>query len=298
MTQKELEEKRAKNLCFYCDQRYTPGHKYSGQVYSLEVSACVDDEESNLLEESERGCLEEVIQWPPTQNTDHDIVPQISLNAITRVYNFQTMRVSGYVSKFELHILVDSGSTYNFLDIGTAKRLGCEIRKTYPLQVTVARGKTMISDTICPNFTWTLQGERFSSTVILLPLGGCEMVLGIQWLSTLGEIRWNFKELRIGFIYRGKYMTLGGTSKSATQWMTGRPIVGAQCASMTLCVYPVSMLNTMELSHTFLDPLLAEYDDVFAKPKGMPPQRSHDHRIPMKEGAPIVNARPYRHPPT
>ncbi|GKB58354.1 reverse transcriptase [Tanacetum coccineum] len=37
LTQKELEEKRAKNQCFYCDQRYSPGHKCSGQVHSLEV---------------------------------------------------------------------------------------------------------------------------------------------------------------------------------------------------------------------------------------------------------------------
>ncbi|GJV72576.1 hypothetical protein Tco_1492571 [Tanacetum coccineum] len=37
LTQKELEEKRAKNQCFYYDQRYSPGHKCSGHVYSLEV---------------------------------------------------------------------------------------------------------------------------------------------------------------------------------------------------------------------------------------------------------------------
>ncbi|GJW13961.1 retrovirus-related pol polyprotein from transposon TNT 1-94 [Tanacetum coccineum] len=38
LSQKELAEKRAKNLCFYCDQRYTPGHKCSGHMYALEVS--------------------------------------------------------------------------------------------------------------------------------------------------------------------------------------------------------------------------------------------------------------------
>nr|GEV28393.1 hypothetical protein [Tanacetum cinerariifolium] len=36
-TQKELEKKRAKNQCFYYDQRYTPRHICSGQVFSLEV---------------------------------------------------------------------------------------------------------------------------------------------------------------------------------------------------------------------------------------------------------------------
>nr|GEZ53679.1 hypothetical protein [Tanacetum cinerariifolium] len=41
LTQKELEERRAKGLCFYCDQRYAPGHKCPGHLYSLEV--CVDE---------------------------------------------------------------------------------------------------------------------------------------------------------------------------------------------------------------------------------------------------------------
>ncbi|GJV97359.1 hypothetical protein Tco_1548936 [Tanacetum coccineum] len=44
LSQKEMEEKRAKNLCLYYDQRYVPCHKCTGQVYLLEVF--VDEDES------------------------------------------------------------------------------------------------------------------------------------------------------------------------------------------------------------------------------------------------------------
>nr|GFA12310.1 gypsy/Ty3 retroelement polyprotein [Tanacetum cinerariifolium] len=37
-SQKEIVEKRAKNLCFYCDQKYMPDHKCSGQMFMLEIS--------------------------------------------------------------------------------------------------------------------------------------------------------------------------------------------------------------------------------------------------------------------
>ncbi|GKC75618.1 reverse transcriptase [Tanacetum coccineum] len=37
LSKKEMEEKRARQLCFYCDQKYAPGHKCSGQLFSLEV---------------------------------------------------------------------------------------------------------------------------------------------------------------------------------------------------------------------------------------------------------------------
>ncbi|GJR76407.1 putative mitochondrial protein [Tanacetum coccineum] len=34
----------------------------------------------------------------------------------------------------------------------------------------------------CKGFKWTLQGVEFTSDVLILPLGGCEMVLGVQWM--------------------------------------------------------------------------------------------------------------------
>nr|GEV32796.1 hypothetical protein [Tanacetum cinerariifolium] len=72
LTQQELEEKRAKNLCFYCDQNYSPGHKCSGQMYSLKIVA-YEDERNNVdceIFRQENVCEEETM-------------PQISLNAMT-----------------------------------------------------------------------------------------------------------------------------------------------------------------------------------------------------------------------
>nr|GEU56093.1 probable purple acid phosphatase 20 [Tanacetum cinerariifolium] len=57
LTQKELKEKRAKNLCFYYDQKYSLGHKCPSQMFCLEVivdKESVDDENEILL-----NCLEE-----------------------------------------------------------------------------------------------------------------------------------------------------------------------------------------------------------------------------------------------
>ncbi|GKB90318.1 hypothetical protein Tco_0962590 [Tanacetum coccineum] len=66
---------------------------------------------------------------------------------------------------------------------------------TIPLQISIANGQNMMSCYECKNFQWSLQGETFTSDVMLLPFGGCEMVLGIQWLATLGDIQCNFQHL-------------------------------------------------------------------------------------------------------
>ena len=47
MSSKEIEERRANNLCFFCDEKYFSGHKCSAQVYRLEI---LEEENSNDME--------------------------------------------------------------------------------------------------------------------------------------------------------------------------------------------------------------------------------------------------------
>ncbi|GKE19783.1 reverse transcriptase, partial [Tanacetum coccineum] len=140
--------------------------------------------------------------------------PQISLNALSGVNSFQTLRVVGlFVNGQELHILVHSGSTYNFLDIQMAKRLGYKIMPTCPLSLTVAGGKRLLS-----------------------------------WLSTLGDIKCNFKDLKMKFVYNNKKMAIRGSHKTSIQWVEGKSQLqkmgGTPQAEMfMLCVYPNSGLS-------------------------------------------------------
>lgn len=93
LTQKEFEDKRAKNLCFYCDQRYTPGHKCSCQLNSLEIlpEELSDMNEMTGKEEESENVLDVL---------DGGLEgPHISLNALFGVSAYQTMRIRGYVGK-------------------------------------------------------------------------------------------------------------------------------------------------------------------------------------------------------
>lgn len=38
---------------------------------------------------------------------------------------------------------------------------------------------------------WSVQGKPFTIDVWLIQLDGCDMVLGVHWLKTLGEFRMN-----------------------------------------------------------------------------------------------------------
>ncbi|GKA83144.1 reverse transcriptase [Tanacetum coccineum] len=268
LTQKELEEKRAKNQCFYYDQRYSPGHKCSGHVYSLEVIGENEEYEEGVIEQLVESIEEEEnveICNVVFDNSSQD-TPRISLNALSGVNSFQTMRVRGMVGKQPLYILVDSRSTHNFVDVGSAKKLGF---------VSVANGQEIVSSYECRPFNWSIQGQDDSCDVMLLPLGGCEMVLGVQWLATL---EW----------MQGKNVQTRSKNKEAELY------------SLMLGVYPVNYQRMEENKDVPEDiiTVLEEFQDVFAVPTELPPQRTHDHKIPLVPNTPPINIRPYRHPPS
>ncbi|GJV70376.1 reverse transcriptase [Tanacetum coccineum] len=142
LTQRELEDKRTKGQCFYCDQKYVPGHKCSGQLHSIEF-ICEGDFDNHIDgdDETYEDCVGDMVEV-----TDS---PQITLNALSGLNSYQTMRIRGRIGKQVVHILIDCGSTHNFLDIHTAKKLGCRLTKTTPMQVSMANGQKMMSTSIC-----------------------------------------------------------------------------------------------------------------------------------------------------
>ncbi|GJX13302.1 reverse transcriptase [Tanacetum coccineum] len=237
-------------------------------------------------------------------------VPQVSLNALNEANSFQILRSTGKIGKHEVHILVDCRATHNFLDVNVAKQVGCKTNKTYPLEVAVGGGRKLISNVVCENFEWQLQGETFYTNMMILPLRGCEMVLGIQWLATLGDIKCNFSKLRMEFMYKDKKMILRGTPKAAIQWLDGKnrdkEFEGSANAELLMfCVYPNTGVNLMNLEgqnkgeeiYPELAKVVDTFADVFSVPTELPPKRSHDHRIPLLPNTQPINIRPYRHPP-
>ena len=45
-----------------------------------------------------------------------------------------------------------------------------------------------------------------------------------------------------------------------------------------------------------LQTLLDQFESLFDTPTGLPPKRSHDHQIPLKDESQIVKLKPYRYP--
>ena len=72
-----------------------------------------------------------------------EMEPQISMNAMCGNTGFQTMRINCHVGKKTIHILIDSGSTHNFLDDKLARKLGYKLEPVPAQFVTIAGGNKL-----------------------------------------------------------------------------------------------------------------------------------------------------------
>lgn len=76
-------------------------------------------------------------------------------------------------------ILIDPGSTHNFLDLNIAQELGCSLEPIKPMSVSAATGGALLTKYKCSEFTWKVQGYMLTTEVITLPLDCCDFVLGV-----------------------------------------------------------------------------------------------------------------------
>ncbi|XP_026416924.1 uncharacterized protein LOC113312389 [Papaver somniferum] len=224
---------------------------------------------------------------------------EISLHALTGIVSADTIRNPGTLHKNPIFILIDTGSTNSFIDSALAKELQCPVTHTASLLVTVANGEKTISSSICSQLNWSMQGHKFCGDLRLIPLGGCDIVLGADWLRNLGDVLFNLSKLCITFKYMGKNITLTGSpQKTSLSMMSGLAVKKfLQKHSHGLVGQLFSISSQPPPSPPpQISSLLTQYKDVFDEPTKLPPTRDLNHKIPLKPNSEPVNLRPYRSP--
>ena len=67
----------------------------------------------------------------------------ISCNALARITTPQTLKIEGHIKKKKVIVVIDSGSTHNFIHCKMAKELNCFLYPPPKCQVMDANGGTI-----------------------------------------------------------------------------------------------------------------------------------------------------------
>ena len=101
-------------------------------------------------------------------------------------------------------MLIDYGSTHNFIHCKLAKFLNYFVYPTPEFQVMIANGGTINCSGKCHNINIAMGEYVLNSPMIAIPMGGADVVLGVQWLQSLVTVDFNFHKLFMKFRWEGE----------------------------------------------------------------------------------------------
>ncbi|GJU80923.1 retrotransposon gag domain, retroviral aspartyl protease [Tanacetum coccineum] len=253
---------------FRCGDKYGPGHRCKTGTFKV-LEANEDVEESFTTDLT-------------NLDSDREETAEISLHAILGKTHPTTMKVHGMLHSTEVLILIDGGSTHNFISDVLVNELKLATQPVSPFGVQIGNGDVIRCGQICKNLAVQINDLKITQDFHPFSLGGADLVLGIQWLATLNTVQANWKELFMIFSIDGKRYKLQGISS------------GPQISSsfQHLAIDP----QIPPCIPAPLQPIVTQYKAVFEEPKDLPPVRSQDHSIPLLPNSTPPSIRPYRYP--
>ena len=96
-------------------------------------------------------------------------------------------------------MLIDFGSTHNFIHYKLANVLNWFLYPAPKFQVMIADGGTINCLGKCRNINLAMGEYILNIPIISIPMGGVDVVLNVQWLQSLGIVAFNFQELFMKF---------------------------------------------------------------------------------------------------
>jgi hypothetical protein len=169
--------------------------------------------------------------------------------------------------------------------------------------VVVVDGYNMMCTQRIRGLEVTLGNYTLTDDFYIMDLADTHVVLGVQWLYSLGDIHMNYKDMRMEFQDKdGKRVVLRGMSTGAPRIMSNQCMEAlfrhGDVACTTECLITMEK-PSQECQHYPVDiqALLGKHERVFEPfPVGRPPDRGFEHVIELEEGSNPIITTPYRHP--
>lgn len=157
----------------------------------------------------------------------------------------------------------------------------------------------MPSDKFIPNFIWNMKGEVFSFPIRLLKLGGYHVVLGCDWMKAVAPVLFDHRDGSITVLTETKNLKLTGIdAKYSCSLVSAEALYKMLCFDDSQEVEHIFSIQA-ETTDSHINPqvsgVLAQFEDIFSDPKGLPPFRGVEHQIILKEGSLPKHMYPYRY---
>jgi hypothetical protein len=238
-------ELQLKGLCYNYDDKYFPGHKCKEQKKFMAISEDVSYEDVEVSLEAELPQIDNIS--PPFEPPE--VEPLILLNALTSFSAPQTLKLIGYIKNRKVIILVDSGSTHNFIHRRLTQEVNYYICIFNNFQNMISNGGSMKCGGCCENVCLQISQYNMKSHMFSIDMGGCDIVIGVEWLCTLGPITMDFKDLTMQYQQEGQQHKFQGSTTESPE------IISSHC-----------MEKLLKKGHSFINAQLHSIQEVETPP--------------------------------
>ncbi|XP_059064617.1 uncharacterized protein LOC131856731 [Cryptomeria japonica] len=261
-------ELRRKKLCFTCREPWVPGHRClgKGQVHYIEVALDSDSDEHGEFHDTKEEEEEE---------KEKEISKGGTFAALSGVPRYHPFRIRGVLAGQRIIVLLNSGATHNFIDEGFAIKRGLKAEDFEGFNVTVADGFTMPCTRVVKQLKMTLGDYELCDDFYVVAIGETDIVLGVQWLHSIGGYYMNHQTMEFKFQSNGKEVHLRGLSNGAPRVVTAK-----------------RMERTFRRGHVAWAAGIIIH--LMSPSKGQ--NRGFEHVIELEQGAKPVITTPYHHP--
>ena len=179
LAEKEMQTRRVTGLCFRYDKRFSPRHRCKQKTLQVLWVMDEEDEEENTMVPKQNQIEEEYVDGPTS-----------AVLCVSFLVGFcapQSMKVHGTMLSREVTILIDSRASHNFIVKSLITYLQLRCTPTQEFDVHMGNGDEIKGSRVCRGLR--LQLAKITVVVDFFPLklGASDIVLGFQWLATLGD---------------------------------------------------------------------------------------------------------------
>ncbi|GAU50456.1 hypothetical protein TSUD_373220 [Trifolium subterraneum] len=318
----ELMERKKKGLCFKCGGPFHPTHQCPDKHLRVLVvdDECEEDGEAKVL----------AVEIEEGEDEEQGEISMLDLHHIAHE-NHQTMKFQGTIKGVEVLILVDSGASHNFISQSLVHHMDWPVEQTQQMRVKLGNGVQIEAQGRCKELEMYIGDYKLSPNLQLFELGGIDVVLGVEWLKTLGDTIINWKQHTMSFWEQGRWVTLGSKEGCKKHWVALQSVLEKPkpkkegevwriegVEPKVVCEFIKSESPNPELKgvmgeyanafqttcesvlsehqHQELEVVLGKYAHIFQIPSSLPPRREKEHAINLIDGHGTVNVRPYRYP--
>ncbi|GKA29453.1 ty3-gypsy retrotransposon protein [Tanacetum coccineum] len=211
-------------------------------------------------------------QEPTTEEEEAVESGDISiLNSLIGQGSPRSLQLWGKIGIGNVYVLIDNGSTHNFVRPVVVEQMRLPIQTTKAFMVYIGSGETLLCGNVCAWVNLQMQGLTMEVDLYVLPMHGPDVVLGDAslWMKRISlhqmQALWDAEDVYGVYEFHNLPLVAGDHGASKPR-------------------------------QPALEALLSRFAGLFQVPTVFPPHRLIDHRIHLLPNTKPVNVRPYRYP--